>query len=490
MAEIGAELENVRAAWQWAIEHTAEKEIQKLAYPFSVFCHFQSRFLEAADIFEKAAHRLSAHEPEGRRGLGLAEVLVQQGWFFIRLGRFKTAMAALEQSWALYTRLGASPKPGMGTDPRTPLAILAVIRGDYAEAAKLGQAARQTSEARADRQNLVFSYYVLTSATLAQGNYEAARQYARQACAVAKAANNRWFLAYCLNEGGNVARALGEYAEAKRHYQASYAIREEFDDPEGMAVALNHLGEVAARQEDFAAAQHLYRQSLAIYRKINDSGGLATSLNGLGQAAYALGAYQAAKQHLQQALEIAAGIQFLPLTFSILISLSELFLQTGSPERGLELLALIRHHPASDQETKDRARQALSYYEAEVAPDRFAEAIQRGQSSDLEATVATLQTELAPVQELAPSKTETAPETPSSDADQPAPAPALVEPLTPRELEVLQLIAAGFSNREIGEELVLALGSVKWYASRIYGKLQVKNRTRAVARARELNLLS
>jgi LuxR family maltose regulon positive regulatory protein len=56
-------------------------------------------------------------------------------------------------------------------------------------------------------------------------------------------------------------------------------------------------------------------------------------------------------------------------------------------------------------------------------------------------------------------------------------------------LEVLRLMAAGRSNREIGEELVLALGSVKWYASQIYSKLRVKNRTEAAAKARQLNLL-
>jgi LuxR family maltose regulon positive regulatory protein len=50
-------------------------------------------------------------------------------------------------------------------------------------------------------------------------------------------------------------------------------------------------------------------------------------------------------------------------------------------------------------------------------------------------------------------------------------------------------MAAGRTNREIGSELVLAIGSVKWYASQIYSKLQVSNRTEAAAKARQLNLL-
>ncbi len=69
-----------------------------------------------------------------------------------------------------------------------------------------------------------------------------------------------------------------------------------------------------------------------------------------------------------------------------------------------------------------------------------------------------------------------------------APQP-LVEPLRPRELEVLQLMGEGFSNREIAQRLVIALGTTKRHAANIYGKLGVSSRTQAVARARELDLL-
>ena len=68
-------------------------------------------------------------------------------------------------------------------------------------------------------------------------------------------------------------------------------------------------------------------------------------------------------------------------------------------------------------------------------------------------------------------------------------APALAEPLSDRELEVLQLVAQGLSNREISEQLFLALDTVKGHNRRIFGKLQVQRRTEAVARARELGLV-
>jgi len=67
--------------------------------------------------------------------------------------------------------------------------------------------------------------------------------------------------------------------------------------------------------------------------------------------------------------------------------------------------------------------------------------------------------------------------------------PGLVEPLSERELEVLGLLATGRSNQQIAEELVVVLDTVKKHVSRILDKLGVANRTQAVARARELQLL-
>lgn len=71
----------------------------------------------------------------------------------------------------------------------------------------------------------------------------------------------------------------------------------------------------------------------------------------------------------------------------------------------------------------------------------------------------------------------------------PPPQP-LVESLTERELEILHLIAAGLTNKEIAGELVISPGTVKVHTAPIYGKLEVNNRTQAVTKAGLLHLIS
>jgi LuxR family maltose regulon positive regulatory protein len=64
------------------------------------------------------------------------------------------------------------------------------------------------------------------------------------------------------------------------------------------------------------------------------------------------------------------------------------------------------------------------------------------------------------------------------------------ESLTPRELEVLALMAAGATNAEIAARLVVTVGTVKAHSRSLFGKLGVANRTEAAARAHQLGLLA
>jgi LuxR family maltose regulon positive regulatory protein len=65
----------------------------------------------------------------------------------------------------------------------------------------------------------------------------------------------------------------------------------------------------------------------------------------------------------------------------------------------------------------------------------------------------------------------------------------LVEPLSARELEILDLMAAGLSNQEIADRLIITLGTVKSHANHIFAKLGVQGRVKAINRARELALI-
>jgi RNA polymerase sigma factor (sigma-70 family) len=238
-----------------------------------------------------------------------------------------------------------------------------------------------------------------------------------------------------------------------------------------MADTLTSLGRIALLEGDNAEAKRCYEQARIIYHDLGDKSGQATLLEGMGNSARAMGHYGEARRYLREALQLSS--QYMAsLTPSIIASIGDLFLQTGYPERGIELLVLAILHPASDQATKDRAQRLLNRYQTTAS-----EVQQTSQDLDFDTVTTALLDELQnPEARTLTSHTQ--------KADW-----SLIEPLSEREREVLRLIADGLSNREIADQLFLSVATVKWYLTHIYSKLGVQTRTLAIARARQLDLL-
>jgi DNA-binding CsgD family transcriptional regulator len=315
------------------------------------------------------------------------------------------------------------------------------------------------------------------------GEYETAQEFAQQAYAQSLMSGDRWFMAYILNNMGQIAVALGDNRMGKTHFQSSYEIRQAFDDPEGMALALINLGNLALKEQAFAEAEECYQRSRTIYQDINDKGGLAAANWGSGIVSYEQGDFLLSQGYFRQALQLAVEIDYRPVLFGSLVNIAELLWTMGQRKRPLTLLAFTAHHPATDHETQSKAKTRLTNdYKKMVSPQLFAAATAKGEASDLDMLTADLLYQLS----LPPTTTSEEQATPMPTE----PAQALVEPLTPRELDVLKLLCAGLTNQEIADELVLALGTVKFYTSQIYGKLGVRNRVTAVARARKLDLIA
>jgi predicted ATPase/DNA-binding CsgD family transcriptional regulator len=458
--EIEDELENVRTAWQYAVDHQEPDALKDAAAPYFFFCEIQSRYLEYVEASGLAVEALEAAADFP----GLAQVLVYQGWMLIRIGRFEQAAKGLKRSQALFEDLRLTPEYGMGSHPLAPLIVLTVIQGEYAGAVALGEQLKLEMAQGTDMQNLGFACYGLTSAYLNLGQYEAALENAEEAIKVFAEIGNHWMSAYAHIELGNVHQTMGHYAEAERHYRESRRIRQDYRDPEGIAVAANHLGEIALLQHDYQAARQLFEQSLALYQKLNDQGGLAATHHGLGQAAYQAGSAGLAAHHFREALVIADRINFVPLLLSLLMAIGDLMLTNDLKNRGRELLRLVYDHPASNQQQKKKAASLL----------KSSSLVNDAPLPDFKTTLSALQIELL---DFVPGSS-------------PATESPLIEPLTERELEVLHLIGQGLSNPAIAEQLVISIGTVKAHTNRIYGKLGVTNRVEAVTKAQALSLLS
>jgi predicted ATPase/DNA-binding CsgD family transcriptional regulator len=480
-AEIAGEIDNIRSAWQWALESYNVEAILRSMQPLGWFNQFRSRYREGVALCEQAVQKLESGSPTPNQQHALIILLMGLGWLHIRLGQLERAQEFLQRSRALYGAPDYIPLPG-DSDPEAPLGVICLIKGDYAGAARLAAASRQRNAAHGHRNNLQFALYVLAGAARALGEYAEAHHFAEQAYTLTQERQDRWFMAYCLNELGQVEQALGNYDRAAQHFRTSYRLRQEFADSEGMAVALRHLGRIAIEQAQHTEARELFEQSRALYELVNDQGGLASALEGLGAVALELGDYETARHLLRAALELAVAIEFVPLIFSLFIQIGAYFLQTGKSSLGLDLLVLTTHHPASERATKDRAAQLLARFRLVAKLDRRPTA----PSHEQDDTPATLAASLLTTLALDPGEVDSA-----SGAAQHLSSDqmGLIEPLSPRELEVLRLLAQGLSNSQIAEALIVSVGTVKSHTHNILAKLGAANRTQAVRQAQALHLV-
>ena len=197
---------------------------------------------------------------------------------------------------------------------------------------------------------------------------------------------------------------------------------------------------------------------------------------GLAMVHTALGEYEVAQGWLLALLQHGLSMRSNMLLTLALPVAALILAHNGDKQRAAELLGLAFNHPKSatgwmaQWPLLTRLRADL---EAELGAAACDAAWERGAKLDLETTATDLL-------RILNGDGRTRQQEANANLD---------EPLTSRELEVLALLAKGYSNRQIAERLVIAVNTVKRYVYDVCQKLEADNRTHAVARARELGLL-
>jgi predicted ATPase/DNA-binding CsgD family transcriptional regulator len=278
-----------------------------------------------------------------------------------------------------------------------------------------------------------------------QSNFTVATSLFQEALPVFQAAGDQQALADSLKGMGHIAIAQGDHETAGRYYDEVLAIQRGLADRQRLCAALDSVATVAVERGDYRRAAQLFAEALTMRLEYGGRLGMRYELYGLATVAAAVG---------QPAL--AMRLQ-------------------GAVEARNRLIG-VRWH-SNDQAEVDKELAPLRVRLSEAA---FERAWAEGLTMPLERAI---EQALSVAANLA---NETGP------AQQPAPgvqSPTLMELLNEREVEVLRLIADGLSNHEIADRLVLAVSTVKWYVNNLFGKLGVRSRTQAVARAKELGLL-
>jgi predicted ATPase len=443
--EMSEEIENVRAGWNWAVEQGRVETIDQALTSLHDFYWMLSWFQEGEEIFRRAAESLAGatETTEGGASRGgaaeivLGKLLARQGAFSYALGHYEPARELLQKSLALVRRLE------VGAEIAFTLRFLGRVmdaQDKLIEAKRLFQESLAISRELGDLPGVAETLLQLSETVMfaSGGYYSEAKQYSQESLTVSRAIGDQRLIGYSLDKMGIITFSQGEYLEAEQYYQESLAIFKKIDDRYGMALALggpawvaiglggdrlalakplaekslaiwrevgdrlrtvvrlNQLGQVATAMEDYAEAQRYYGEALTLGREIGHGAGL-WALSGLGEVACGLGDLPAARQYLLETLKIAITVKeghdltflYTLLRWATLLAKESAGLDEGSPiseakkAQAVELLTLVRHHPASLQVLKDRAARLLAELEAGLPPEVVTAAQERGKSRPL-----------------------------------------------------------------------------------------------------------
>jgi tetratricopeptide (TPR) repeat protein len=391
LAEIAAEIDNVRAAWRWSVAHGKTGEMARSLEGLYLFYYERGWVQEGEEVFREALDVLRSEAAADERVVG--RLLARQGRFAYRQGRYREARRFLQESLELLARLEAEGQPVVRRERAFSLFSLSVIlRGDgaYGEAQRLGEESLEIYRQSGDRLGTAMALKQLGIISGSLGRYREAQEQLQEALALYQEIGDPYGIANTLNDLGVVAVWLDQRGEAKRLYQECLVIRRQLGDLWGIGTSLNNLGYLAYLDKAYAEAERLLGQSLVIQREIGDRYHIANCLNNLGAAVCAMGECQRAGPTFYEALRSAAEIGAEPLVLEVLAGIATLMAEGEREDvaRAARLFAFVHDHPASDEPTKGRAVRGLAEVASHLPPQTLAAAQERGAGGELGGIVA------------------------------------------------------------------------------------------------------
>jgi predicted ATPase/DNA-binding CsgD family transcriptional regulator len=450
------EHDNIRAALIWSVEQKEAATALRLGGALWQFWLLQGHLSEGRQWLEKA---LAIGVPQAGRLKGTES------------GTLTTQVSSALRAKAL---------GGAG--------VLAHYQGDYRQAKVLCEESLALFRELGDKRGMVASLnglgLIVGQTTRARNDYAVARALYEESLTIVRELGDIWWIAETLWDFARVAIYQGDYTAGNPLWEESLAIFRELGDRRRIAEILGSLGGyMAFYQGNYIIELTSMEESLAIMRELGDRRSSARLLWALGHAAFVQDDYAKARTFYEEALAILQELGVKWFIAACLDGLAEVAVAQDQPEWAAHLLgaaALLREALGVSPPPYNLANyeRTVATTRAQLGEERFAAAWAEGQEMTLEQVLA----------EQGRATTPTMP-TIQQPTDTVALPPTFPDELTPREVEILRLVASGLSNAQMADKLIISPRTVHAHVRSIYSKLGITSRSAATRYAVDHKLL-
>jgi predicted ATPase/DNA-binding CsgD family transcriptional regulator len=314
-------------------------------------------------------------------------------------------------------------------------------RGDYFTAIASARESAGIRRSLGDQAGLAESLLILANVVALAGNPAEATTLAAESLEIRRQRHDTVGTAWAMEVLGLLLMFQADFAAARLHFEQALALRDGTRDNIVDALLLRGLGVLAGSAGDATSARSLLEEALDVFRARGDVGGMGASLLGLGDLALQQGDRTAGREYLTEAqARLAQGGQL------VWYAVASLLLEQPVPAHLIDDIGPVA---------------IAGYWRAALGRDMPPSLDLGARNGDVHLTL------------------------PAADTR-----PPLAKALTPREREVLALVARHYSNREVADELVLSIRTVERHVANIYAKLSVSSRRQATAYARQHGYLA
>ncbi len=479
LERLGREHDNLRTALRWSLEqgeagHSMEFAL-RLGGALKNFWIIHGHYGEGRTFLERAL--------AGSHGVVAsvrAKALLAAVWLALNGGDTDLVEMLCEESLALSREL--DDKDGIA-DTLSGLGHLAMDRGDLEAACSLMGGAMSLAREIGDKWGVASRLHDLAWVYIERGEYVRARAMYEECLVDFRELGDKIGIAASLHQLALVLfLSLDDQGRVDLLLEESLALWKEIGAQGGIALWSFLAGQVALRQDDIAQARSLLQESVVLFKEMGDRRHTAQSLFGLAKVEAFQSNYAAARTLSEESLALCRKVGDKNIA-PALEGLAGVVAAQGEPAwaarlwGAAEALREAIGIPLAPVERADY-ESAITAASIHLGEKSFTAAWAQGR---------TLTPEQAIIEREPVPSSQSVPTTSPSRAAMP---PLMSHAgLTPRELEVLRLLAQGLTSAQIAEQLVIGVVTVNFHVRSIYSKLGVSSRSAATRYAIEHNLV-
>lgn len=295
--EIEADIDNLRAAWMWAV-HRDLPNMRKLLNGFTFFYIMRGRYQESQEMFGGTLEYLKQLSLSPEEQLLRARIQISLACICLNVSQIEKARVLRAESHAV---IAADDSPDNAIF-LVSLALALTWPLYNAEAEVCAQKALALFEARHDRWGLSLALRTLGDVAHTGTRYADSRRYYQQSYEVSRAIGDQWGESNALRALGEVAYTLGEYAEAERLYREGLRLSEQVGDHAVIPYVLNRLANLILLQGRYEESAKIFWEGVQEARRLGDPTSMGWAWFGLGDIAIAQERYEEGMALLEDAL--------------------------------------------------------------------------------------------------------------------------------------------------------------------------------------------